>query len=93
METPYTAAAIRILTPDEAADRFAFAEVARLASRYPSVAPEFIARLVEACSLANFSLDLAVRRYLDKDRSVSVTPELLEVHRDLLTRAHRVPRV
>lgn len=92
METPYTATAIRILLPEEAADRFAFAKATQLASQYPAIAPEFIARLIEACLLADFPIDLAVRRYLDKDRSISVTPELLEIHRDLLTRLHRVPR-
>lgn len=30
--------------------------------------------------------DLAVRRYLDRDRSVPATPELLECHRELLSR-------
>lgn len=88
----YTADSIRILSPDEAADRFYFAKATQLAAQYSSIAPEFIARLIEACVLADFPIELAVRRYLDKDYSVSVTPELLEVHRDLLTRLYRVPR-
>lgn len=93
MNEPYTAAAIRILEPPEAADRFAFAQAAQLAHQYPAISPEFIARLIEACILSNFPIDQAVRRYLDKDRSIPITPELLEIHRDLLDQQHRKQRV
>lgn len=93
MNVPYTAGAIRILAPAEAADRFSFAWAAQLAAQYPAIAPEFIARLIEACALANFPLDQAVRRHLDKDRSIQITPELIEIHRDLLDRQHRTQRV
>lgn len=90
---PYTASSIRILTPPEAVDRFAFAKAAQLATQYPAIAPEFIARLIEACLLADFPVDQAVRRYLDQDRSVSITPELREIYRDLLDQQHRQSRV
>ena len=93
MEVTYTAEAIRILPPQEAEDRFAFAQAAQLAAQYPAIAPEFIARLIEVCTLANFPLDQAVRRYLDKDRSIQITPELIEIYRDLLDRQHRTQRV
>lgn len=93
MNEPYTAAAIRILPPQEVANRFAFAQVAQLAAQYPSVAPEFIARLIEACVLSDFPIEQAVQRYLDKDRSIAITPELLEIHRALLDRQHRQRRV
>lgn len=89
MNEPYAASAIRILTPSEAADRFAFAQAEQLAHQYPAIAPEFIARLIEACLLADFPIDQAVRRYLDKDRSIPITPELLEIHRDLQNQQHR----
>lgn len=86
MSGAYDAGCIRVLAPDEANEKFAFARAADLAVRYPSVSPDFIARLVESCELAGFPLDAAARRYLDRDRSVPVTPELLECHRDLLSR-------
>jgi len=86
----YTASAIRILPPSEAADRFTFAKATQLAAQYPSIATEFIARLLEACVLADFPIDQAVRRYLDRDRSVPVTPELIEAHRELQCFRHRV---
>lgn len=88
MSENYDASAIQILTPEDARDRFGFARAAELAMRYPSTAPEFIERLIEACALAGFPLDAAVRRYLDLDKTVEVSQELREIHRALLDRRH-----
>lgn len=87
-DADYTAAHIVILSSEAAQQRFGFAQAAALAAQYPAVAPEFIARLVEACALAGFPLDRAIRRYLDRDRTVAVTPELLECHRELMRKRH-----
>lgn len=86
MSDEYGAGRIRVLAPGEATEKFRFARAADLAVRYPSVSPDFISRLVESCDLAGFPLEAAVRRYLDRDRSVPGTPELLECHRGVLSR-------
>jgi hypothetical protein len=78
----YTGADIRLLTPEEAADRFPFEKTRRLAERYPQSAHEFIERLVMACMSVGFDVDLAARRYLGNDRSIPVPSELIEAHRE-----------
>ena len=79
----YNAASIKILSADEAAERFDFAAVGRLSERYPGSAPAFIARMVEACQLSGWPVDQAERRYLAGDKSIEPTPEFREVHREL----------
>jgi hypothetical protein len=85
----YDARSIQILNPEEAQSRFHYARIDALAARYPGIAPEFIARLVEACDLSGYPLDAAERRYLAGDKTVAITPELREVHRALAERRHR----
>lgn len=89
MSGDYGADCIRVLSRGDALEKFGFARAADLAARYPSVASDFIVRLVESCDRSGFPLEDAVRRYLDRDRSVPVTPELLECHRDALSRLRR----
>ncbi len=91
----YDASSILILATEEAKRRFGFVEAADLAVRYPAISSEFIVRLVEACRLTAFPLAQAVRRYLDRDRSVEPEVEavlwetLRECHLELVRRRHR----
>lgn len=79
----YDAGAIQILSGEEARHRFPFARAVELAVRYPSVSSKFIERLVEACRLVDYPVEDAVRRYLDRDKSIVVSPELVECFKDL----------
>ena len=80
----YTAADIKILEPREVSEKFFFVRVGQLAKQYPASSSEFIARLLEACALSGFDEELAVRRYLAKDKSIVPSPELIECHKELL---------
>ena len=80
----YTAADIIILDHNEVSEKFFFVRVNKLAKQYPSVAPDFIARLLESCQLSGFSEELAIQRYLAKDKSIIPSPELIECHKELL---------
>lgn len=82
--TDYTADAIRVLSEDEIAERFVFVRAARLVERYPHVPPEFITRLLTACEHSGCPEALAVRRYLDEDRTVQIPDALREAHRAIL---------
>ena len=88
----YTADAIRILTQPECVRQFQFVRVQAYARQYPTVAIEFIDRLLTACALAGFDEERAVRRYLAKDRSVDVSTELQDVHRELRNARYNPPR-
>jgi hypothetical protein len=85
MENPaaYDASSIKILTPEQAAERFGFARAGDLIARYPSSSPDFIRRMVEACQLSGWPVEDAERRYLVGDRSVQPTPEFTACHREL----------
>lgn len=87
----YTAESIRILTSAELKERFFFVRIGDLAKQYPSVSIEFISRLLEACHYSGFPEELAIKRYLDKDKSVTVSSEFIECHRELLE-IYRVPQ-
>lgn len=80
----YTAKDIIILEPDQVSEKFFFVRVNELAKQYPSSSPIFIARLLEACQLSGFDEELAIQRYLAKDKRIVPSPELLECHRELL---------
>lgn len=80
----YTAKDIIILEPDQVSEKFFFVRVNELAKQYQSSSPIFIARLLEACALSGFDEELAIQRYLAKDKSIVPSPELLECHRELL---------
>lgn len=80
----YTAKDIIILEPDQVSEKFFFVRVNELAKQYPSSSPIFIARLLEACALSGFDEELAIQRYLAKDKRIVPSPELLECHRELL---------
>lgn len=80
----YTAKDIIILEPDQVSEKFFFVRVNELAKQYPSSSPIFIARLLEACKLSGFDEELAIQRYLAKDKRIVPSPELLECHRELL---------
>lgn len=80
----YTAANIRVLTGLEASERFSFARAAELAKLHPHVAPDFIARMVEACHLSGWSVDLAEQRYLRGEKAITPTPAFFACHAELL---------
>jgi hypothetical protein len=80
----YTADDIKILEREEVSAKFFFVRVNELSKQYPSVATDFIARLLESCQLSGFDEGLAVRRYLMKDKSVVPSQELIECHKELL---------
>ena len=80
----YTAKDIIILEPDQVSEKFFFVRVNELAKQYPSSSPIFIARLLEACALSGFDEELAIQRYLAKDKRIVPSQELLECHRELL---------
>lgn len=80
----YTAKDIIIIEPDQVSEKFFFVRVNELAKQYPSSSPIFIARLLEACQLSGFDEELAIQRYLAKDKRIVPSPELLECHRELL---------
>ena len=80
----YTAKDIIILEQDQVSEKFFFVRVNELAKQYPSSSPIFIARLLEACQLSGFDEELAIQRYLAKDKRIVPSPELLECHRELL---------
>jgi hypothetical protein len=85
----YTAKDIHILTPNESSEKFIFVRVKQLSERYPQVATEFIERLLTSCSLSGFSEELAIKRYLEGDKSIQPSPELLECHREQLRELRR----
>lgn len=80
----YTAQDIIILEQEQVSEKFLFVRVNELAKQYPSSSPIFIARLLESCALSGFEEELAIQRYLAKDKSITPSPELLECHRELL---------
>jgi hypothetical protein len=80
----YTADDIKILEREEVSAKFFFVRVNELSKQYPSVATDFIARLLESCQLSGFDEGLAIRRYLMKDKSVVPSQELIECHKELL---------
>jgi hypothetical protein len=88
----YDAASIRLLPDAEARARFPFARVEALAQKYPDASERFIRRLIEACLRVDFDVDLAARRYLGRDRSVFIPPELYEAHAALVRESrYRTP--
>jgi hypothetical protein len=80
----YTAKDIQILNNQQASEKFFFLRVKQLSEQYPSVASDFIARILESCMLSGFDEELAVRRYLAKDKSIIPSPEFIECHKELL---------
>ena len=80
----YSASAIRILPEASLKEKFFFLRVNDVARRYPHTSRGFVARLLEACQYSGFPEELAIRRYLEKDTSIHVTPELIECHKSLL---------
>ena len=80
----YTAKDIQILDSNQASEKFFFLRVKQLSDEYPSVATDFIARMLESCMLSGFSEKLAVQRYLAKDKSIQPSPEFIECHKELL---------
>jgi len=80
----YTAADIIILEHEEVSEKFFFVRVNELSKQYPSSSPIFIARLLESCALSGFEEELAIQRYLAKDKRIVPSPELIECHRELL---------
>ena len=79
----YTAKDIRILEGNET-QRFAFVRVKMLSEQYPHIATEFIERLLTSCQLSGFPEDLAIRRYLEGDKTIQPSPELIACHKEQL---------
>lgn len=88
-EPTYTAANIRILSPLEAAERFGFARAVELAKLYPMMPSDFIQRLLQACQLSGWPVELAEQRYLAGDRTIQPSSEFLDCHNELLREARR----
>lgn len=80
----YTAKDIKILDSKQASEKFFFLRVKQLSEQYPSVASDFIARMLESCMLSGFDEELAVRRYLAKDKRIIPSPEFIECHKELM---------
>ena len=80
----YTAKDIQILDSRQASEKFFFLRVKQLSEQYPSVATDFIARMLESCMLSGFDEQLAIRRYLAKDKSITPSPEFIECHKEIL---------
>ncbi len=68
--------------------QFVFVTAAALIQQYPSCAPEFIEKLVEACVQTEFPIEQAAQRYCGRDYSVPVSSTLVEYYTEL----HRVAR-
>ena len=84
----YTAANIQIL--DSKTLRIMREKrVKNLSNQYPGIAISFIARLLESCQLSGFPEELAIKRYLMKDKSIVPSQELIECHKELLQRLFR----
>lgn len=84
----YTAKDIRILEGDET-QRFAFVRVKVLADKYRHVSAEFIERLLTSCQLSGFPEELAIKRYLEGDKSIQPSPELIACHREQMNELRR----
>jgi hypothetical protein len=79
----YTAANIRVPTEAELVARCDWLHADVLAKQYPQVTHAFLGRLLEACRLSGFDQHLAVRLYLDGDRTIIPTTELIAAHTEL----------
>lgn len=83
-QIPYNAASIRILSPLEASERFGFARASELARLHPETPHDFITRMVEACQLSGWPVELAERRYLAGDKGITPSVEFVECHKALV---------
>ena len=83
----YTAKDIKVLGEAALEERFLWKHAEALAREYPYVAPAFIGRLVEACTLSGWPVEQAVQRYLREDRSVLVPAEFTAVFSELVKQA------
>ena len=85
----YTAEDIKILKHEEAVEKFDWVRAEELARKYAWVSPDFIARMLEACQLSGFSQELAIKRYLDEDKSIHISEEFYEVYKELVNDRYR----
>ena len=83
-KTNYSETNIEILDDVEAEARFPYLSIAGLIRKYPHKSPVFIERLVTACISANFSIELAEKRYLQDDKSVEIPNEVYECYKEIL---------
>jgi hypothetical protein len=84
MSEEYTAKDILVLTGEEVVEAFDWAKAGELTKTYPWVTLEFVTRLLEACRVSGWAVDLAIQRYLDRDKTVEQPQEFVEVYRDIL---------
>ena len=82
----YTAAQIRILSQDDACDRWDWARAGALSAQY-GVPEEAIQRGLQACERAGIGPDYYVTRYLIGNRSEPLNPLVDEAMRELLREA------
>ena len=75
-ENEYNASSIKILSAEDAEDRFVFAQVDRLARDYPTVTRDFLTRILEAAQITGTPVEHIERRYLQRDLSEPKSPEL-----------------
>lgn len=80
----YDASNIVIIEHDQLSKLFMFSRINDLCERYTSFNTVFIKRLVEACQLSGFDESLAIQRYLERDKSIEVTPEFVECYKELM---------
>jgi len=79
----YTAKSIKVLSTEEAEENFVFNKIQKLIEEYPSTSPVFISNLIEATYLAGCPVELVIKRYLDKDKTIKVPTELYEIFAEL----------
>lgn len=79
----YNASSIRVLRPEEAAERCDWVKASDLAMRYKWVPESIVARLLEASRLSGEDWPTVERRYLRADKSVDVSQDFRTVYAEL----------
>jgi hypothetical protein len=79
----YNADSIKILTPDQASEKFGWVNEAELAKKY-SRDPAWIANGLEACRRCGVEQDYFINRYLEADKTIPQKEWVSEVFIDLL---------
>ena len=79
----YDASAIKVLSEEEAAERFGWADIAELTKKYPFVDPRVMARMRDAAEKSGTDWGLIQRWYLDGERTRAGEEEKERVRGDL----------
>jgi hypothetical protein len=78
----YDASTIKILSPDEVAEKFEWAKAGELAHKYKRDV-NWIESGLEACRRAGISQDYFIGRYLEKDETIPKNTMVEQAYRDL----------